>query len=64
MSVTICRREHGRKLHAGQVRVPEVETVLDDNNEVEFKPCTEYLMYKVNPRMESLKSALLLPNVG
>ena len=33
-----CRRAHGRKLHAGQVRVPEVETVLDDNDEVEFKP--------------------------
>ena len=58
------RQVHGRKSHARQVRVPEVETVLDDNNEVEFKPCTEYLMYEVNPRIESMESTPILLKVG
>ena len=43
-----CRQVHGRKLQAGQDRIPKVEAVLDDKDEEAIKkPCTEYLKYEV-----------------
>ena len=43
-----CRRVHGRKLYAGQNRIPKVEAVLDDKDEEAIKkPCTECLKYEV-----------------